>query len=152
MKPTNNIGFLLQRLAFLLARINDQVLQERLGIGFSQFKILMILQWKPGVQQKHIADKLGQTEASISRQVKLLEDDGMVQVQINPQNRRQHLTRLTSKGERTIEKAFEVLNGYHAPMFDQLSDKQRQQLAESLTVMHDYVCRNERYEEELFND
>jgi DNA-binding MarR family transcriptional regulator len=152
MKPTNNIGFLLQRLAFLLARVNDQVLQERLGIGFSQFKILMILQWKPNVQQKHIANQLGQTEASISRQIKLLEDKGMLTAEVNPSNKREHVTKLTGRGERTIEKAFEVLNNYHAPMFDQLSEKQRQQVVESLTVMHDYVCRTEKPgSEEIFS-
>jgi DNA-binding MarR family transcriptional regulator len=144
MKPTDNIGFLLQRLAFLLARLNDQILQEQLGVGFSQFKILMILQWKPSVQQRHIAGKLGQTEASVSRQIKLLEDTGMLSVTVNPQNKREHITKLTPKGVRTIEKAFEILNNYHAPMFEQLSDKQKQQMVESLTIMHDYICRTEK--------
>lgn len=144
MRPTNNIGFLLQRLAFLLARLNDQILQEQLGIGFSQFKIMMILQWKPSAQQKHIAAKLGQTEASISRQIKLLEDEGLINVKVNPINRREHMTNLTSKGIRTIERALEILNNYHSPMFEQLTDKQRQQIVESLTIMHDYVCRTEK--------
>ena len=153
MKPSNNIGFLLQRLAFMLARINDQVLQERLGVGFSQFKILMILQWKPNVQQKFVANKLGQTEASISRQIKLLEDKGMLTVLVNPRNRREHVIKLTVKGERTIEKAFETLNTYHSPMFETLSEKQKQLLIESLSIMHDYVCRNEKFDgDEVFNN
>jgi len=144
MRPTNNIGFLLQRLAFLLARQNDQILQEQLGIGFSQFKILMILQWKPNVQQRHIADKLGQTEASISRQIKLLKDKSLLVTEISPQNRREHITKPTAKGERLTQKALEILNNYHAPMFGQLTEKQREQLLEGLTIMHDYVCRSEK--------
>jgi len=137
---TNNIGFLLQHLSFVLARQSDQVLQEQLGIGFSQFKILMALQWHPDIQQKQIAERLGQTEASISRQIKLLQDQGLLTANVNPQNRREHLTRPTTRGERFTDKAMEVLNNYHAPMFARLSDKQQQQLQEILGVMHDHAC------------
>lgn len=143
MEMTNNIGYLLQHLSFVLARQSDQVLQEQLGIGFSQFKIMMVLQWDPSVQQKYIADKLGQTEASISRQIKLLHDDGMLTSQVRPENRREHITRLTTKGERVIDKAMEILNTYHAPVFSQLSSKQQEQLLEALKTMHQYACHSE---------
>lgn len=142
MKPTNNIGFLLQHLSFSLARQSDQVLQERLGVGFSQFKLMMVLQWKPHVQQKQIADALGQTEASISRQIKLLHDKGLLQSTISQANRREHLTTLTAKGLRFTEEALNILNAYHQPMFDQLSSKQQEQLKEILGIMHDYACQS----------
>jgi DNA-binding MarR family transcriptional regulator len=144
MKPTNNIGYLLQRLSFLLARQSDQVLQEQLGIGFSQFKILMVLGWNPSVRQKEIADKLGQTEAGISRQIKLLKERGLLITRINSKNRREHITVPTEKGERLTDKAREVLNNYHAPMFEMLGDKQKERLLETLTIMHEYVCRSEK--------
>ena len=144
MGPTNNIGYLIQRLAFCLGRQSDQVLQEQLGIGMSQFKILMVLGWRSNVQQRQIAENLGQTEASISRQIKLLKDKGLLVTEISPQNRREHITRPTAKGQRLCEKAMEVLNAYHAPMFARLSDKQQSQLLESLTTMYDYACINEK--------
>lgn len=141
MKPTNNIGFLLQHLSFTLARQSDQILQERLGIGFSQFKLLMVLQWKPGVQQKYIADKLGQTEASVSRQIKLMFDEGLLQTSPRPGDRREHITTLTKRGVRITEQAMEVLNEYHQPMFNHLSAHQREELLKTLSIMHDYACR-----------
>src|SRR5579863_5003598 len=98
MRPTNKIGYLLQHVSFVLARQADQALQERLGIGFSQYKILMTLQFNPHVQQKQIAESLGQTEASISRQIKLLHDKGLLSTRINPSNRREHITTPTPKG------------------------------------------------------
>ncbi|HSX23988.1 MAG TPA: MarR family winged helix-turn-helix transcriptional regulator, partial [Candidatus Saccharimonadales bacterium] len=72
MGPTNNIGYLLQHLSGVLAKQSDQALQERLGIGFSQFKILRVLQHSPQTQQRQIAEWIGKTEASISRQIKLM--------------------------------------------------------------------------------
>jgi DNA-binding MarR family transcriptional regulator len=140
MQPTNNIGYLLNHLAFMLSRQSDQVLQEQLGIGFSQFKIIMALKWNPSVQQKQIAERLGQTEASISRQIKLLHDKGLLSTRIAPENKREHITTLTSKGERVTEKAMQVLNNYHAPTFASLSAKQQQNLIETLNIMHDAVC------------
>lgn len=142
MRPTNNIGYLLQHLAFTMSRQNDQLLQEHLGIGFSQFKILMVLARNPYIQQRDIADALGQTEASISRQIKLMHDQGLLQTQISPENRRRHLTTPTAKGTRFTDEALKVLNTYHGPMFEQLNEKQQQQLLEILARMHECICQS----------
>ena len=140
MQPTNNIGYLLNHLAFMLSRQSDQVLQEQLGIGFSQFKIMMALKWNPSVQQKQIAERLGQTEASISRQIKLLHDKNLLNTRVGAHNKREHITNLTPKGERLTEKAMQILNNYHAPTFASLSVKQQQTLIEILNTMHDAIC------------
>ena len=144
MRPSNNIGYLLNHLAFMLGRQSDQVLQEQLGLGFSQFKIMMILKWAPSIQQKQIADKLGQTEASISRQIKLLHDKDLLSTRISAENKREHITTLTSRGEKLTEKAMDILNSYHAPTFASLSDKQQQTLLEILNIMHDRVCLDKK--------
>lgn len=149
MRPTNNIGFLLQRLAFVLARQSDQILQQRLGIGFSQFKILMVLSKYPDIQQRQIANNLGQTEASISRQIKLLLEQQLLVSKISPQNRRQHLTRLTPHGERSISKALDILNAFYAPLFDRLNGQQQEELTEMLNTMYDYV--NQQQPNALFD-
>lgn len=136
----SNVGYLLHHISTVLARTSDQILQEQLGIGFSQFKILLTLEQDSGIKQKDIAVTLGQTEASVSRQVKLLFDDGLLTSQTNPSNRRQHITRLTPKGERFLAKATEILNRYHTPIFDRLSDRQQHELRELLTTMHESAC------------
>lgn len=140
MKPANNVGYLLNHVAFVLSRQSDQVLFERLGIGFSQFKILMVLQESPQIQQKQIADRLGQTEASISRQIKLLLEAGLLQTQRRPEDKREHLTTLTAKGERFTLEALEILNSYHYPVFARLSAKQQQALVDALQTIHQEAC------------
>lgn len=144
MSITNNTGYLLQHVASSMARQSDQVLQERLGVGFSQFKILMVLENNPSAQQRHIAASLGQTEASISRQIKLMHEQGLLQTATNPRNRREHITTLTGKGTRLADEAMNVLNSYHAPMFAELSDKQQRQLVELLTIMHREICSGDK--------
>lgn len=140
MQTSNTIGYLLQHVAFQMAKQSDQVLQEQLGIGFSQFKILRSLQAGPHVKQRVIAANLGQTEASISRQVKLMIEQGLLKVTISPTNHREHLTVVTPKGMRLADAAMAVLAKYHAPTFATLSDKQREQLVGILGQLHGQVC------------
>lgn len=144
MHMTNNVGYLLQHIAYTMSRQNDQILQEQLGIGFSQFKILMVLQRNPHIQQRQIADALGQTEASISRQIHLMVDMGLLQSKVSLKNRREHITTPTAKGDRLAEEAVGVLNNYHAPMFERLSPKDQEQLFETLSSMHTSVCQSGR--------
>jgi len=143
MPTRSKIGFLIQHLAFSLGRTNDQVLQEQLGIGFSQFKLMMVLQKKPHIQQKQIAAALNQTEASISRQIKLLHDKNLLQTTVSPKNRREHITTLTPKGVRYSEEASRILVNYYQPMFEQMSEKDQAQLFQLLGTLHEYICREQ---------
>jgi DNA-binding MarR family transcriptional regulator len=128
---------MIQNLASLLQRQADQVLQEQLGIGMSQFRILKIVQANPHMMQRHIADSLGQTEAGISRQVKLLLSQKLLVTQRNPKNRREHITVLTPKGFQMTEAALEVLQLAQAPLVDGMSEKQQLELMTALdTVKH----------------
>lgn len=132
MKP-DNFANRIDHIAFLLARHSDQVLQEQLGIGYSQYKIMSIIQNATNLQQKQIADKLSQTEASISRQVKLSESQMLLRVYINPKNKREHLISLTPKGERLTLEADNILESFHSTVFDKLSVKQKDALDKLLT-------------------
>ncbi|HXR49776.1 MAG TPA: winged helix-turn-helix domain-containing protein [Verrucomicrobiae bacterium] len=67
MSKTYDLMQLLDHVAATVAKQSDQVLQEQLGIGLSQFKILQVLQAEPRTPQREIARSLAQTEASISR-------------------------------------------------------------------------------------
>lgn len=141
MQPIHTLGYILQHTAFIMHRQSDQVLQERLGIGMSQFRLLLMLEKYPGVQQKVLADRLGQTEASISRQTKLLCDKGMLMTQVNPKNRREHIALPTPKGIKLLVAAREVLASYHNPILDKLSEKQQEQLIGTMRQLHEEICR-----------
>ena len=140
MGPTNTVGYLLHHTATILTRQADQVLQERLGIGMSQLKLLMMLRLHPGIQQRKLADYLGQTEASISRQAKLLSEKGMLRIRVNPKSRREHIMITTAKGVKMTEAALDVLAQHNEPMLQQLTEKQQQQLIDMLATLHGWVC------------
>lgn len=140
MIPDVEASYLLEHIASQLAKQSDQVLQEQLGIGMSQYKILRSLQVEPRTMQRDIAVSLGQTEASISRQVKLMLVDGLLQSQRNPKDHREHLTVVTTKGERLAEAATVALERYHRPTFAVLNDKQQEQFLAALRTLHGRLC------------
>jgi DNA-binding MarR family transcriptional regulator len=141
MGPTNNLGYLIQHLAAVIGKQSDQVLQEQLGIGLSQFKILMVLEWNPQVQQKFIAESLGQTEASVSRQIKLLQKKGLLQTRIDPDNKRKHITAPTPLGMQITEAATAILRRSFGPDFALMGEKHMLQLLTQLQNLHFAVCR-----------
>jgi DNA-binding MarR family transcriptional regulator len=113
----------IQRLAFRIERHADQILLEKLGIGFSQFRIIHELERNPKAKQNQLARALGQTEASISRQVKIMRADRLMITSINPNNKREHVTTLTPKGARIKEAATESLDKLYNSIIKDLSSK-----------------------------
>lgn len=139
--PDTTIAYVLQHVATMMARHDDRVLQEQLGIGFSQFKILNVLKDNLHIQQRAIAHLLGQSEPSISRQIKLMIEQGLLTIRVRPENRREHLTTLTARGERFIDEAVNILARHHSPVFADISAKDQERLADMLQKIHERVCQ-----------
>jgi DNA-binding MarR family transcriptional regulator len=141
MGPTNNLSYLIQHLAAVMGRQSDELLQDQIGIGLSQFKILMVLEWNPRVQQKAIADALGQTESAVSRQLKLLKSMKLLETKPDPGNRRRHVTTLTPRGMQVTEAATAVMRRSLGPEFADLGDDQLIHLVNGLQRLHRIVCQ-----------
>jgi DNA-binding MarR family transcriptional regulator len=128
MQPANLISFRIQNLAALLYKSSDRLLQEKFKIGMSQFKILGAVQDNQRLLQRQIASTLNQTEASISRQVKLLHSKQLLVTRLNPKDRRQHITTLTPAGQRLIINALEILETFQAQFIAGLPKNQQTEL------------------------
>lgn len=140
MFEPDTLDYLLHHIVALLNKQSDQVLQEQLGLTLSQFKILRILQTNNRTSQKDIAVTLGQTEASISRQIKLMMEHGLLQGHRNTEDKREHLIVLTPKGEQWTMVAVEALSKYYAPVFKTYGAKPGKQLTTALLRLHDGLC------------
>lgn len=140
MNSQNNLGYVIHHLGSAMDRQTDILLQDKFKIGFSQFKILLALREQNAVKQQKIANFLGQTEASISRQIKLLVNMGLVSSRKNPENKRQAVTSLTPRGAHVIAQAVTVLETHYAPMFSQLSPAQLEAFSRVIDNLHQRVC------------
>lgn len=141
MGPTNNLTYLIEHLSAVLGKQSEQVLQEQLGIGLSQFKILMVLEWNPRVSQRSVADALGQTEASISRQIKVLTTKGLLVSKRDPNSRRRRIIAPTPLGMQVTEAATGMLRRNFGKEFSGLGDDQLMGLIAGLQKLHAAVCK-----------
>jgi DNA-binding MarR family transcriptional regulator len=141
MSPTNHLQYLVQHIASVMGKQTDQLLQEQLGIGLSQYRILSALEWTPRVQQKTIADNLGQTEASISRQVALLSQKGLLIIKRDATNRRKHIIMPSPMGMQLTEAATAIIRRSLGPEYAALGEDQLQQLITGLQTLHQIICK-----------
>ncbi|MGF7228634.1 MAG: MarR family winged helix-turn-helix transcriptional regulator [Candidatus Saccharibacteria bacterium] len=136
------VSYLVQHVGDVLDRQLDQVLQEQLGIGISQYKVLSLLtDSEEGQGQRMLAKHLGQTEASVSRQITLLLERGMVSAHINAKNKRQNLVSITPKGGKVADAARLASEHYLESLWPAVSDKQQKQLQDALAVVHAWSCQ-----------
>ena len=145
MSDLSEIATNIHRLSTVLGRVADRTLQDSYGYGMSQFKILWMLhKHGEGVLQTDIAGWLNQTEAAVSRQIRLLHDQGLVTVDVDPENRRNHIIALNETGAVFAEKAMKVLLKEYEPFFTELSEAEMQalnQLLEKIFYKVISVCK-----------
>lgn len=137
MKLTDDFGYLLHRASASLSKQSDAALQDQLGIGFSQVRILMALNNQPNIKQKQIANMLNQTEASISRQIKIMFEEGLLASALITEDRRQHITSLTPRGIRIHNEAAKVLQKCYLIALEPLNVREQDQFIQLLRKFSD---------------
>lgn len=93
------------RLATLLMKKGDQVLQAKLGLTFAQLHVLIMVQCFSPVSQSQLAEHLHLTQAAVSRIAELMVKKGLLNRETNANNRRINLLTITPKGEDLILQA-----------------------------------------------
>lgn len=138
MSYKNTNAYLIHEVSQRLTAESDQILMERFGIGFSQYKVLLCLEERSGVAQKEIAKQLLQTEASVSRQITVLYKKSMIVVKTGKDSRK-NLIFPTSRGVEVIVKATKALRDYNFPIFDDISPKQEKLIHQTLQKINKYL-------------
>lgn len=141
MEQPAAIDYLMRHVAETLGQQLDQIVQEQVGIGMAQYRILKLQNEQPDILQSGMAAQLGQTEPSITRQVKLLTDKGMLVSTINDQNKRQKQNQLTTRGSQMFANAETAIQRFITSMFADVPDKQQKQLLEVLALLHQKTCQ-----------
>lgn len=95
----------IHKLAFLLEKHADEALKSQLDIGFAQYKVLEAISQNMLTKQNVVAELLDQTEASVSRQTKILQKKGLINVNPVMGNKRAKELSLTRVGEDIVRQA-----------------------------------------------
>lgn len=117
---------------FVLQHQAEELLDSQAGAGLAQIRILGTLTRDVPRSQKLVARQLRQTEANASRQLRLMQRQGLVSVKANKQDKRQKDVTLTSKGAQKYEKAKKLLQAQQKDLLRLLNKNERQTFEHAL--------------------
>ncbi|MCA9328485.1 MarR family transcriptional regulator, partial [Candidatus Saccharibacteria bacterium] len=100
------------------------------GLGFAQYKVLEAIGRNMLAKQNLVAELLDQTEASVSRQVKILEKKGLIIVGTVMHNRRARELSLTERGEEALRHCEETLDLAQSAVIGGLSYQEQRHFQE----------------------
>ncbi len=118
------IGYKLHKLASLLDRQADSLLTQEFDLTLTQFVLLFGLAHYPQASQTAVAKYLNLTGAAVSRQMDGLSDKGLIERYPNPENRREQVLKVSSKGQSTLSKAKASVGGLYLKSFAGVSKSQ----------------------------
>ncbi len=125
---------------FLIEKRLEQRLAAEEGITFSQFLIMLPLRCEDDASQSDVAHFLHLTEATVSRHITTMAEEGLLQKKEIEGNRRKHLLTLTTKGEAVFKKAHAVIEKELHEIFAVVPEKDRTRITETFdTVLHNLI-------------
>jgi DNA-binding MarR family transcriptional regulator len=106
--PADDIAtfwFQIRTITSLMDRWGDRLFREELGIGLSQFLVLSVVDAHPGeLNQQWVADRLGLTKGTVSRQIEAAVAAGFLGVTTSTTSRRQNSVTLTDAGTELVRR------------------------------------------------
>ncbi len=111
--------FLVRKTAAVLDRGGETLFRTGLGISLAQFMVLSVIDAHPGTtNQQTVADLLGLTKGTVSRQIDAAVGAGLMTSEVSAASRRDKVVRLTDEGERLVRRGDALLassNGLNLP-------------------------------------
>jgi DNA-binding MarR family transcriptional regulator len=99
----------LLHLSYILQQSSDELLLSEAGVGLSQARIMSVLHRSAARSQRSAATELAQTEANVSRQLRQMKRQGLVNIKPSKNDARQREVVLTAKGSNVYQKAEKLL-------------------------------------------
>jgi len=109
------------------------------GLSMPQFSILMQLHHKGAFGMSEVSERFEITAAAASQLVDKLVQNGFVQREEDPKDRRAKLLNLTDKGKKLIQKGTDERYRWVDELTEKLSAEQRNKVIEALNIMTNAV-------------
>jgi DNA-binding MarR family transcriptional regulator len=126
-----SVGFLISQLGFFSSQRFSAALAT-VGIGPKEFLLLRFVDASAGQSQQALAQRLGVPPSRMVALVDDLEERGLVERRLDPDDRRVRGLHLTKRGEDTLERAAAVAIEYETKLCASLDEGERDQLIDLL--------------------
>ena len=127
------LWFLIRRVAGLLDRAGEALFRAELGVSLAQFLVLSVVDAHPGpLSQQAIADRLGLTKGTVSKQIDNATKAALMTVRPAPHSRREHIVALTQAGTALVRRGDTLFENARRDAFPTLPPAE---LAATLTTL-----------------
>jgi DNA-binding MarR family transcriptional regulator len=134
LDPELNVGFLLHDVSRLMRASFDQRAQA-LGLTRAQWRVLVHLGPRQGINQSALADILELDAVTMGRHIDRLERDGWLERRADPGDRRAWRLYLTEAAQPTLDRMDRIAAEMQAAALDGVSPADRARLTAVLTAI-----------------
>jgi DNA-binding MarR family transcriptional regulator len=116
---TATLWYLIRRVAGLLDHQSEILLRGELGTSLAQFLVLSVVDAHPGpLSQQAIAERVGLTKGSVSRQIDQAVAAGLMTVRVAEHTRRENAVTLTEAGTALVRQGDALTQGPRTALLD----------------------------------
>lgn len=130
--PDENLGYLLWQTTMLWQRQMNRAL-DKVNLTHTQFVILIALAWlsrsSENVTQKEIADHSNTDRMMVSKVLRTLQKNGLIERKEHQTDTRAKCVFLTDKGAEILQKAIEIKTNANELFFKNIYDKHQFSMA-----------------------
>jgi DNA-binding MarR family transcriptional regulator len=141
--------FLPYRLSVLSNRISADIAQlyeTRYGLAIPEWRVIAVLAKRPGLSATEVAQRTAMDKVAVSRAVSSLLDAGRIQRDVDGDDRRKSVLRLTDAGRAVYEDVAPQALAYEQRLLGSLRGDERQALDRLLARMEQITSEPERAE------
>lgn len=131
----------IHKFIFLAEKLLDRELRKGFTVSFSQFRMLSVIAYCPGISQKKIALIQETTEAAVSRHIDVLQKLQYVALTTNSNNRKEHNLHLTKSGQSLHGKTITFVDVKMDSLLNTIDEQKRLELSEVFDILVDTVRR-----------
>lgn len=113
-------------------RLMRALAQAGLGVTPAQARIVMKLHFQGPLSQHELASRTDVEPSTLVGTLDIMEREGLASREVNPQDRRAHLVRLTEGGEALVPRLLGLIDLVEAEIVEVLPERERVRLQQSL--------------------
>ena len=122
----------------IIANINNYIGSqiEKYGIKQGQYEYFLLISKAPGINQLELARLKNVGKASVTKALKILEDDGFIKRVTDEKDRRNTLCFISKKGEDIVEDLIRIRSDAEKELFSGFSEGDKEIFYNYLSIFH----------------
>jgi DNA-binding MarR family transcriptional regulator len=141
---TARLWFTIRRVAGAMDRTGERLFQRELNVSLAQFLVLSVVDAHPGaLSQQVIADRLGLTKGTVSRQIDKAVTDGLMTVAVSERTRRENDVRLTDAGTDLVRRGDALFGAARRAGFPDITAKDVAATLRTLARLDDWLNQSQ---------